>query len=105
MDGYELLVSAAERSEPREAVLMLAEAADACFYSGAADRMLAAAERAHRLADNDPVAQYYASSARGSPAATAHPISAAHWSSTVADRSTTTRSHSPGRRSDRSSCA
>jgi DNA-binding CsgD family transcriptional regulator len=65
MDGYELLVSAAERSEPKEAVLMLAEAADACFYSGAADRMLAAAERAYALAENDPVAQFYASSARG----------------------------------------
>jgi DNA-binding CsgD family transcriptional regulator len=67
MTGYALLVAAAEQAEPHDAVLMLAEAADACFYSGAAAEMLAAAERAAALvaAGADGNARFYAAAARG----------------------------------------
>jgi DNA-binding CsgD family transcriptional regulator len=67
LEGYELLVSAAARAEPADAVLMLAEAADACFYSGDPERMLAAAERADALlhGDHDTPARFYAATARG----------------------------------------
>jgi len=66
MEGYELLLSAAERAEPSRAVYMLAEAADACFYSGAAPKMLAAAERAAALVDGtEGPAAFYAAVARG----------------------------------------
>ncbi len=51
MEGHALLVAAAERAEPEQAVLMLAEAADACIYSGATAQMLAAAERAVALVE------------------------------------------------------
>ena len=64
-EGYELLVSAAERAAPEDAVLMLAEAADACFYSGSAERMRAAAERAMELSARDGAAELYATAARG----------------------------------------
>jgi DNA-binding CsgD family transcriptional regulator len=68
MEGYALLVSAAERAEPDQAVLMLAEAADACFYSGATAEMLAAADRAAALVDagaDGGRAGFYAAAARG----------------------------------------
>jgi hypothetical protein len=67
MEGYALLLAAAERAEPDEAVLMLAEAADACFYSGAAGEMLAAAERATTLAASAArqMTHFYAAAARG----------------------------------------
>jgi len=66
MRGYELLVSAAERAEPHDAVLMLTEAADACFYSGAAAQMLAAADRASELVGaGDGPASFYVAAAQG----------------------------------------
>jgi DNA-binding CsgD family transcriptional regulator len=67
MDGYELLVAAAERTpDASRAVYMLAEAADACFYSGDAAKMLAAAERAAALADGtDGRPAFYAAAALG----------------------------------------
>jgi DNA-binding CsgD family transcriptional regulator len=67
MEGYALLVAAADRADPDEAVLLLTEAADACFYSGATAHMLAAAERAAALvdADGDGLAPFYAAMAEG----------------------------------------
>lgn len=65
MDGFALLVSAAERSAPREAVRMLAEAADACFYSGATGPMLDVADRLEQLAEADGDAAFYATVVRG----------------------------------------
>jgi DNA-binding CsgD family transcriptional regulator len=53
MEGYRLLVSAAEgiaEASPDLAVVMLAEAVDAGFIAGDTDAMLAAAERAIELA-------------------------------------------------------
>ena len=51
MEGYTLLVDAAAQAEPEEAVVILAEAADAAFYAGAIAEMLAAAEQAAALVD------------------------------------------------------
>jgi DNA-binding CsgD family transcriptional regulator len=67
MDGYALLVEAAERAEPEAAVLMLCEAVDACLYAGATERMLAAADRAKELveAGADGQAPFYAAIAEG----------------------------------------
>jgi DNA-binding CsgD family transcriptional regulator len=67
MEGYELLVAAAEHAEPEAAVLMLSEAVDACFYAGATERMLAAAARATALveAGADGQAPFYAAIADG----------------------------------------
>jgi DNA-binding CsgD family transcriptional regulator len=67
MEGYALLVAAAERAEPEQAVLILAEAADACFYSGATSEMLTAAERAAGLVERgaDGQAPFYAAIAEG----------------------------------------
>jgi DNA-binding CsgD family transcriptional regulator len=67
MEGYALLVAAAENAPPEAAVLMLAEAVDACFYAGAPDRMLAAAARARTLveAGADGQAPFYAAIAEG----------------------------------------
>jgi DNA-binding CsgD family transcriptional regulator len=65
MDGFALLVSAAERSAPGDSVLMLAEAADACFYSGAVAPMLDVADRLQLLVDADPTAPFYAAVVRG----------------------------------------
>jgi DNA-binding CsgD family transcriptional regulator len=67
MEGYALLVAAAEHAEPEAAVLMLSEAVDACFYAGATDRMLAAAARATALveAGADGQAPFYAAIAEG----------------------------------------
>ena len=66
-EGYELLVAAAADARPEDAVLMLAEAADAAFYSGAPDKMLAAAEQAAALveAGADGKAPFYAAVALG----------------------------------------
>jgi DNA-binding CsgD family transcriptional regulator len=67
MEGYSLLVAAAEHAQPEEAVLMLAEAADACFYSGDTAQMLAAAERAVALVRDgaNGRAPFYAAMAEG----------------------------------------
>jgi DNA-binding CsgD family transcriptional regulator len=67
MEGYALLVAAAERAEPEAAVLMLAEATDASFYSGATEQMLAAAERAQALVEAGAAgrAPFYAAIADG----------------------------------------
>ncbi len=54
MDGYPLIVSAAEQiaeAEPELAVEMLARATYGCFYSGDTPAMVAAAERAAVLAE------------------------------------------------------
>ncbi|MEA2469872.1 MAG: hypothetical protein QOE38_871, partial [Thermoleophilaceae bacterium] len=54
MDGYPLVVGAAERiaaTDPELAVVMLAEAVYGCFYAGDTPAMLAAAGRAVALAD------------------------------------------------------
>ncbi len=54
MEGYRLIVSAAEQSassEPELAVVMLAEAVHGCFYAGDTEAMRAAAARAGELAD------------------------------------------------------
>jgi DNA-binding CsgD family transcriptional regulator len=56
MHAHDLLVEAAaqiETVEPAKAVLMLAEAADACVYGGRPGQMLAAARRAWALAGPD----------------------------------------------------
>jgi DNA-binding CsgD family transcriptional regulator len=67
MEGYALLVAAAERAEREQAVVMLAEAADACLYSGATTEMLAAAARAAELVEDgaEGTAPFYAAVARG----------------------------------------
>ena len=64
-EGYEILVAAAERAAPADAVLMLTEAADACFYAGSPERMLAAAERAVELSAGNGATALYAVTARG----------------------------------------
>jgi len=46
MRGHAILIEAAGRADPEQAVTMLAEAASACFYAGKSAEMLAAAERA-----------------------------------------------------------
>ncbi|MGN6871067.1 MAG: helix-turn-helix transcriptional regulator [Solirubrobacteraceae bacterium] len=46
MHGHEILVAAAARAEPEQAVAMLAEAVQACFLAGNAGGMLAAGEAA-----------------------------------------------------------
>jgi DNA-binding CsgD family transcriptional regulator len=68
MEGFRLLVAAAERAEPEDAVFMLAEAADACLYSGATAEMLAATEQAAALVEDgaEGLAPFYAAVARGS---------------------------------------
>lgn len=65
--GIELLRSAAERARPHDAVLMLAEAAEACLSAGAAREMLSVAERATELAQvsADGQAPFFAAAARG----------------------------------------
>ena len=67
LEGYELLLAAAAEAQPDDAVLMLAEAADAAFYSGATDKMLAAAERAAALVEEGAKgkAPFYAAVALG----------------------------------------
>jgi len=46
MRGHAILTAAAERADPERAVIMLTEAANACFYAGNPAEMLVAAERA-----------------------------------------------------------
>ena len=67
LEGYELLLAAAAEAQPDDAVLMLAEATDAAFYSGATDKMLAAAERAAALVEEGAKgkAPFYAAVALG----------------------------------------
>ena len=70
MDGRALLVTAAEdvaRHDPALAVLMLAEAAHACFYAANVPGMLEAAERAYGLvpATGDTRTEYVAAVALG----------------------------------------
>jgi DNA-binding CsgD family transcriptional regulator len=47
MEGHRILTAAAERADGERAVMMLAEAANACFYAGDPDRMARLAARAH----------------------------------------------------------
>jgi DNA-binding CsgD family transcriptional regulator len=67
LEGYELLLAAAAEAQPEDAVLMLAEATDAAFYSGATNKMLAAAERAAALVEEgaEGKAPFYAAVALG----------------------------------------
>jgi DNA-binding CsgD family transcriptional regulator len=67
LEGYELLLAAAAEAQPEAAVLMLAEATDAAFYSGATNKMLAAAERAAALVEQGAAgkAPFYAAVALG----------------------------------------
>jgi DNA-binding CsgD family transcriptional regulator len=70
MDGHAVLVAAAERAAPHDpdrAIVMLAEAVHACFYSGAAGEMLRTAERAHELvpSGDHARARFFASTALG----------------------------------------
>jgi DNA-binding CsgD family transcriptional regulator len=70
MDGYAVLVAAAERAaphDPERAIVMLAEAVHACFYSGAAQEMLRTAERANELVPpgDQGLARFFASTALG----------------------------------------
>ena len=70
MEGYEVLVAAAEQaadSEPELAVTMLAEAVDAAFFAGAASDMLRAARRARELLPAGPSAraEFLATTAEG----------------------------------------
>jgi DNA-binding CsgD family transcriptional regulator len=70
MDGYELLAAAAERAaarDPELAIVMLAEATHACFYSGDGEKMLSTAKRADELvpADDRGRARFFASTALG----------------------------------------
>ena len=67
LEGYELLLAAAAEAQPEAAVLMLAEATDAAFYSGATNKMLAAAERAAALVEDgaEGKAPFYAAVALG----------------------------------------
>ena len=70
MDGYALAVAAAERvagAQPEQAVVLLAEAAHACFYAGATEEMVSAGERAVALARQagSPRAAFFGSMARG----------------------------------------
>ncbi len=46
MRGHAILVQAAERADPEQAVEMLCEAVSACFWAGDSNEMLAVAERA-----------------------------------------------------------
>jgi DNA-binding CsgD family transcriptional regulator len=69
-EGYEILTDVAgrvARRDPELAVVILAEAAHACFYSGAAEDMLSTAGRAMTLVPPDASrrARFFASSALG----------------------------------------
>ncbi len=70
MDGYPLVMSAAEQiaeHDPELAVVMLAEAVQGCFYAGETPSMVAAAERAVALAEGQDSrrAQFFAAMASG----------------------------------------
>ncbi len=66
-EGHAILVSAAERAEPEEAMVMLAEACITCFHAGNTAQMLATARRAvERLPeDASPRARFMAAMADG----------------------------------------
>jgi DNA-binding CsgD family transcriptional regulator len=57
MRGHEILISAAERSAPEPAVVLLAEATFACFVAGNTAEMLSAAERARATLPADASAR------------------------------------------------
>ena len=70
MDGYPLIVSAANdiaATDPELAVVMLAEAVLGCFYAGDTPAMISAAERAAAVAQGQtsPRATFFAAMARG----------------------------------------
>jgi DNA-binding CsgD family transcriptional regulator len=70
MDGYRLIVDAAEQiagTDPELAVVMLAEAVQGCFYAGDTPAMVAAAERAVTLAGGQDSgrARFFAAMAHG----------------------------------------
>jgi DNA-binding CsgD family transcriptional regulator len=70
MDGYPLIVSAAEEiaeTDPELAVVMLAEAVHGCFYAGDTPAMVSAAERAVALAQGQSSrrATFFAAMAHG----------------------------------------
>ena len=70
MAGYRLIVDAAERiaeTDPELAVVMLAQAVHGCLYTGDAQAMLAAADRALTLASGQDShrAMFFAATARG----------------------------------------
>lgn len=70
MDGYRLIVSAAEKiadTHSELAVVMLAEAVHGCFYAGETQAMVSAAERAVALADGQVSrrATFFAAMAHG----------------------------------------
>jgi DNA-binding CsgD family transcriptional regulator len=70
MDGYPLLVAAAELladTEPEFAVVMLAQAVLGCFYAGDTAAMLSASQLAHSLAEGQDSrrASFFAAMARG----------------------------------------
>lgn len=54
MHGHDILVAAAVRAEPEQAVAMLAEAAVACFHAGDVEAMRAAAEAAQAALSDRP---------------------------------------------------
>ncbi len=54
MRGHDILVAAAARAEPEQAVAMLAEAALACFHAGDAGGMILAGEAAQAALSNRP---------------------------------------------------
>jgi DNA-binding CsgD family transcriptional regulator len=70
MDGYRLIVGAAEQiaeTDPELAVVMLAQAVHGCLYTGDARAMIAAADRALALASSQDSrrATFFAATARG----------------------------------------
>ena len=54
MRGYAILMTAASGADPEQAVMMLAEAAAACFYAGNPAQMLAVAEQARAGLPDSP---------------------------------------------------
>ena len=67
MRGHAILTAAAEEADPEQAVAMLAEAANACFYAGEPAEMLAVAERARARLPQRPSlrARFLAAAALG----------------------------------------
>jgi hypothetical protein len=67
MRGHAILTAAAERADPETAVVMLAEAAAACFVAADATEMLRTAERASAMVPKDASARagYLAAMATG----------------------------------------
>jgi DNA-binding CsgD family transcriptional regulator len=68
MEGHAILVAAAERAaadDPDRAVVMLAEAVNACFYAGDAAEMLRTAERIAELAPAEGESAFFGNIAHG----------------------------------------